>query len=58
MSTHPDELPDFASWDRKVLDKYATEAYQAINEQQALIAQLKQDFKDCMKINRERIAKE
>ena len=55
---HPNELPDFASWDRKTLDKYATEAYQKINEQDAIIDQLRKDFKDCMQVNRERIAKE
>lgn len=50
--------PNFAAWDRKLLDQYATEAYKKINEQTATIAQLREDFKDCMRVNRERIAKE
>lgn len=45
-------MPNFAAWDRLLLDKFATEAYQRLQAQEDALEQLRGDLKDAMKLLR------
>jgi hypothetical protein len=42
------ELPNFAAWSHETLAKFASEAYQRMQEQQNAIEQYQGDLKDAM----------
>ena len=44
----PKDLPNFAAWNHETLAKFASEAYQRMQEQQEAIEQLQQNWKDAM----------
>ncbi len=58
MSTQESIAPDFSSLEHADLLQLANKLYRRLLEQDAIIDQLRQDFKDCMQVNRDRIAKE
>ena len=43
-----DNLPNFAAWQQATLAKFAEDAYKRMQEQQEIIEQLRQDWKDAM----------
>jgi uncharacterized protein YegP (UPF0339 family) len=45
----PKDLPNFAAWNHETLAKFASEAYQRMQEQQEAIEQLQQNWKDAMR---------
>ena len=45
-------MPNFAAWDRLLLDKFATEAYLRLQAQEDALEQLRGDLKDAMKMLR------
>ena len=45
-------MPNFAAWERLLLDKFATEAYQRLQAQEDALEQLRGDLKDAMKMLR------
>jgi hypothetical protein len=45
-------MPNFAAWDRQLLDKFATEAYLRLQQQEEALEQLRLDLKDAMKLLR------
>ena len=45
-------MPNFAAWDRLLLDKFATEAYLRLQQQEEALEQLRLDLKDAMKLLR------
>ena len=45
--------PTFADWDRHTLDKFASEAYLRLQQQQDEIEQLRGDLRDAMNAYRE-----
>jgi hypothetical protein len=45
-------MPNFASWERETLDKFATEAYLRLQAQEEALEQLRGDLKDAMKLLR------
>lgn len=45
-------MPNFAAWDRLLLDKFATEAYLRLQAQEDALEQLRGDLKDAMKLLR------
>jgi len=45
-------MPNFASWERETLDKFATEAYLRLQAQEDALEQLRGDLKDAMKLLR------
>ena len=45
-------MPNFASWERETLDKFATEAYLRLQWQEDALEQLRGDLKDAMKLLR------
>jgi len=46
-------MPDFKTWDRENLDKFAYDAYMKLVEQEDLIQQLQCDLKDAIEAYRE-----
>jgi len=46
------DLPNFAAWNHETLAKFASEAYQRMQEQQEAIEQLRGDLKDAMRLVR------
>jgi hypothetical protein len=48
-------MPDFKTWERDNLDKFATDAYMKLQEQEDLIQQLQCDLKDAIAAYRELI---
>ena len=50
--------PDFPSWQRKTLDKFAKEAFVRMNELEEANEQLKQDLRDAMKLLRKELKNE
>ena len=48
-------MPEFKTWDRDTLDKFATDAYMKLQEQEDLIQQLHCDLKDAIEAYRELI---
>lgn len=44
----PKDPPNFAAWNHETLAKFASEAYQRMQEQQEAIEQLQQNWKDAM----------
>jgi hypothetical protein len=54
----PKDLPNFAAWSNKNLADFCTEAYIRMQEQQDAMEQLRQDWKDAMKITRELMLKD
>jgi len=42
------ELPNFAAWNHETLAKFASDAYLRMQEQQEVIEQLQQNWKDAM----------
>ena len=46
-------MPEFKTWERENLDKFATDAYMKLQEQEDLIQQLHCDLKDAIKAYRE-----
>lgn len=49
--------PDFPSWQRKTLDKFAQDAFRRMDELEEANEQLKQDLKDAMKLLRKEMEK-
>jgi hypothetical protein len=45
-------MPDFKTWDRENIDKFATDAYLKLVEQEDLIQQLQCDLKDAIEAYR------
>jgi hypothetical protein len=45
-------MPNFASWERETLDKFAEEAYLRLQAQEEALEQLRGDLKDAMKLLR------
>ena len=45
-------MPNFAAWDRLLLDKFAGDAYQRLQAQEDALEQLRGDLKDAMKMLR------
>ena len=45
-------MPNFAAWDRQLLDKFAAEAYLRLQQQEEALEQLRLDLKDAMKLLR------
>jgi len=45
-------MPDFKTWDRENMDKFATDAYLKLVEQEDLIQQLQCDLKDAIQAYR------
>jgi hypothetical protein len=45
-------MPNFAAWDRQLLDKFAGEAYLRLQAQEDALEQLRGDLKDAMKLLR------
>jgi len=48
-------MPEFKTWTRENLDKFATDAYLKLQEQEDLIQQLNCDLKDAIKAYRDLI---
>jgi hypothetical protein len=46
-------MPEFKTWDRENLDKFAYDAYMKLQEQEDLIQQLHCDLKDAIAAYRE-----
>jgi hypothetical protein len=46
------DLPNFAAWERRTLDKFALDAYLRLQAQQEALEQLRQDLRDAMKLLR------
>jgi len=46
------QMPEFKTWSRENLDKFAYEAYMKLQEQEDLIQQLKWDLKDAIEAYR------
>jgi hypothetical protein len=46
------DQPNFSTWEREVLDKFAEDAYVLMQQQAETIEQLRQDFRDAMKLLR------
>jgi hypothetical protein len=49
--------PDFPSWHRKTLDKFAKDANERMKELEEANEQLKQDLRDAMKLLRKELKK-
>ena len=47
-----DDLPNFAAWERKTLDRFALDAYLRLQAQQEALEQLRQDLRDAMQLLR------
>ena len=45
-------MPNFAAWERLLLDKFAEEAYRSLQAQEDALEQLRGDLKDAMKMLR------
>ena len=46
------DLPNFATWERQTLDKFALDAYIRLQQQQEALEQLRGDLKDAMQLLR------
>lgn len=47
------DAPDFAAWQNDNLVRFATDAYRKLIEQEQLVAQLRLDLRDAMKVARD-----
>ena len=45
-------MPNFAAWERDLLDKFAEDAYRRLQAQEDALEQLRLDLKDAMKLLR------
>ena len=45
-------MPNFAAWERDLLDKFAEDAYRRLQAQEDALEQLRGDLKDAMKLLR------